>query len=109
MTSEWEITEHQISVIQKVRQEAERENPVKQRCQLVSFISHSAGRGRKRKSREVNLLVVDNTYAFVVENHQVMRRKNKDYIQIDVLANEVLGTLPQDERTVDRLLQILSK
>lgn len=111
MTIEFDTDEEELKqqILAEIHEEADRNNPVKQRLHVVSFMSYSAGHGRKRKPREVTLLVVDNTYAHLIKRGEVRRRKNRDFIEADVLANEVLSFLPPDERTVDNLLQILTR
>lgn len=100
--------EYKRQALKENEAEVRGDDPVRQRCRLVSFTSHSAGRGRKRRARGVELLIVDETYAYVIKNHEVRPRKNNDYIKIDVLANEILGHLPPEERTVDKLIEAAS-
>jgi hypothetical protein len=84
-----------------------RYDPVATRCRLVSFRSRSKGRGRKRRRpRDVDLLVVDNNHAYRIEDGEIKPRKNRGiYSQPDQLANEILDFLPEDERSVDNLME----
>lgn len=110
MAPEFDLESYQNQVAQEIKDEADKDNPVQQRLRKVSFISHSNGRGRgKRKAREVDLLVVDDMYAHLISRGEIRRRRNRDYVEIDVLANEILNFLPLEERTPDRLLEMLSK
>jgi hypothetical protein len=93
---------------QDSRYEALSEDPVFNRCKLVSFESRSAGMGRKRKPRDVQLLVIDKSYAFVVKNGEVKSRHNQ-ITAIDVLATEILTDLPYSERSVEILLRRAEK
>jgi hypothetical protein len=105
VSKEFHLEEYQYLVLSEVEKEARELDPVRQRCYVVSFVSRSAGRGKKRREREVELLVVDNSYAFIIKNNEIRPRKKRDRVAIDVLANEILSDLPRDERTVDRLLE----
>lgn len=108
MTIESDLEEYHSKVLEKNKNEAERYNPIKQRVYLANFMSCSAGRNRRRRPRYISLLVVDNKYAHVVLDHEVKPRKKHDHhVAIDVLANEVLNFLPEDERTVDKLLEMV--
>ena len=107
MKIEFDLKEYKQSVLTEVQKEARENDPLLQRCYLVSFVSHSGGRGRKRQERQVELLVIDNSYAHIVVDGEVQPRKGNEHIAIDVFANEVLVNLPEDQRTVDNLLNLL--
>jgi len=86
--------------------EARENDPVFLRCKVVEYKSTSSGRGRTpRAPRHVQLLVVDNTFAFVVRDGEVKPRKTKTWhSQPDELAYEIMTDLPEDERTSEMLL-----
>jgi hypothetical protein len=93
-------------ILEEIRKEWLRDDPVAQRCRLVSFSSHSNGRGRrKRRIREVCLLVVDKRFSFQVKDNEIKPRKRKNHSQPDQLAMEILSDMPEDERTMDNLLK----
>lgn len=102
---EFDAKEYVDAALSEINREIFLSDPVLQRCRIVSFVSRSAGRGKKRRERWVELLVVDDTHAYCIENNEIKQRKNKDYVAIDSLAHEILSDLPEDERTVDRLLE----
>lgn len=103
--------EYKRQAIEESKREAEENNPIRQRLQLKSFVSRSSGRGRrKRKPREVNLLVVDGEYAHVIKHGEIKPRKNGRYIQVDALAEEILSPfLPKEDRTPENLLKLLNR
>lgn len=105
-----EQDEYRQETLRSIREEVIRDLPIYDRVRFISFISYSNGRGRRRREgRQVELLVIDNTYAYVVDHWEVRARKHHDHLAIDVLANEVLSHLPSEERTVDKLLEIAVK
>jgi len=99
-----ELREYYRALQQDLEEEAKRGDPVYQRCRYVSFVSTSAGVGKKRRPREVNLLVVDNKYAYQVIRGEIKSRVNNNHIAPDVLAVEVLSDVDKDERSTDLLL-----
>lgn len=108
---DFERRAYEEEVLAEVEEEMRGSDLVRQRCRIVSFRSMSAGRGRKkRRPRWVDLLVVDDAYAYCIAGGEVKSRKTRDHhIAIDVLAKEILEDLPDDERTVDRLLERITK
>lgn len=92
-----------------IKKEIRDSDPVLQRCRFVSFVSRSAGRRRKRKDREINLLLVDNKYAFQVIRGEIKPRKRNNFVEPDVLALEILSDLPYEERSVEILIQRVMK
>lgn len=96
-------SDEQVHILQSIRREALLTDPVYNRCRFVTFLSQSAGRGRKRRPREVQLLVIDDNYAYQVKNGELKGRRSG--IGIDVLAMEILTDLPNEERSVDALLR----
>ncbi|HKB88559.1 MAG TPA: hypothetical protein VKC53_02820 [Patescibacteria group bacterium] len=109
MTTEFDgYKQYQKEILRQIRDEADENDPVRSRVRLISFTSYSAGHGKKRSPREVSLLVIDDTYAYEVQGSEIKERKGNDHIKLDVLTNEVLGFLPLEERTVDKLLELAS-
>ena len=53
----------------------------------------------------MELLVVDDSYAHTIKDNEIKSRMKRDCIGPDVLAQELLTDLPEDERTVDTLLE----
>ncbi len=106
MSKEFNLEDYQRNIIEQIRKEADENNSVRKRVCLVTFTSYSAGRGKRRDPRIVSLLVVDNSYAYVVNGHEIKPRKNNDHVALDVLANEVLAPIPHSERSVDKLLEM---
>lgn len=96
----------ELTILGKILKEALRENPVNGRCERVTFISRSAGRGRERKEREVDLLVIDKKYAFQIIRGEVHSRRKRNFVPIDAAALELLKHLPEEERTPEALLRI---
>jgi len=101
---EIELREYYRALRQDLEEEAKRDDPVHQRCRYVSFVSTSAGVGRKRRPREVNLLVVDNKYAYQVIRGEIRSRVKGNHIAPDVLAVEVLSDVDKEERSAELLL-----
>jgi len=100
-----ELKEYYLSLLKEQEEEREKNDPVSQRCKFVSFISTSSGVNRKRRPREVNLLVVDHRYAYQVIRGEIKpRRKHDHHVQADVLAQEVLTDVAWDERSAELLL-----
>lgn len=80
-------------------------DPVEKRCRFVSFVSHSRGRGRRRAPREVNLLLIDNKYAYQVKGGEMVRKKSGS-LGADVIALEILSDVVEhSERSVALLLE----
>lgn len=97
-------------VLQEIKQEAhQNQSEGLKRCEIVNFVSRSAGRGKKRRPREINFLIVDKNHVYQIKNGEIKPRKNKNYIAPDVLINEILDYLPLEERTSDKLLELLEK
>jgi hypothetical protein len=106
---ELELQLYEQEVIDQIRRQTKLDNPITQRLKIVEFTSRSAGRGKKRRSRQIQLLVVDDSYAYIIKRGEVKAQKYRNHhIDPDVLANEILRDFPQDERTVDKLLEILN-
>ena len=105
MFKEQSLEDYHKQILQEIRKESMSNDPVAERCRIVSFMGRSAGRGKRRRERYVELLVVDDSYAYVVEEHQVLPSKSGKHIAIDVLANEVLVDEDQENRTTERLLE----
>ena len=97
--------DYEENVLNEIREELRDNDPVLQRCRFVSFLSRSAGRGRKRKAREVNLLVIDNRYAFQVVRGEVKSRRTNNYMEPDMVALEILRDIPYEERSTEMLLK----
>lgn len=108
MRSEIDVESYKKEVLKAVTEEVNASDPVLRRCRRVEFESWSNGRGKKKKDRprHVELLVVDGEYAHQVKNGQVQPRTSNDHIAPDVLAEEVLGHLPKDERTLENLFRL---
>lgn len=83
-----------------------RSDPVRRRLKIVTFVSESNGRGRrKRKSRLVELIRDGSTgRAYTVAEDLILPRRNGG-LRPDVLATEVLTDMPDRmDRTTDVLL-----
>ena len=102
---ERDLVDYEANIANQIREEVKDNDPVLQRCRLVSFVSRSAGRGRKRKPREVNFLVIDNRYAFQVVRGEVKSRKINDFMEPDMVALEVLQDISYEERSTEILLK----
>ena len=100
-----DVVDYEANIDNEIREEIKDNDPVLQRCRFVSFLSHSSGRGRKRKTREVNLLVVDNRYALQVIRGGIRSRRKNNFVEPDSLALEVLRDIPYAERSSEILLK----
>lgn len=106
MSKEQSLEEYNREVLDEINRESDENDLVGKRCRIVSFTSWSAGSGKRRKrERYVELLVVDNSYAHVIRNNEILPRSDRNHIAIDVLANEVLSDEHYEDRSVDRLLE----
>lgn len=94
-------------IINEIQKEILDNDPVYKRCRLVTFLSESSGRGKKRKPREVQLLIIDEKYAYQIVNGEIKGRRDKT--APDILALEILTHLPSEERTAETLLTKASK
>lgn len=101
---EREWADYERDLDKEMRREWQDSDPVLKRCRFVSFVSHSSGRGRRRKPREVNLLVIDKKYAYQVIRGEVRPRRNNS-LEPDAIALEILSDLPYEERSAETLLQ----
>lgn len=106
-----EIQFHLRQVWQEIEHEAYQDQPVGlNRCRIINFISTSGGRGKKRQPREIIFLVVDGNHAYQIKNGEIKSRKKSDhYVDPDVLINEVLNHLPLEERTSDKLIELVER
>jgi len=102
---ERDLLDYEANIVNEIRREVRDDNPVLQRCRFVSFVSRSAGRGRKRKPREVNFLIIDNRYAFQVIRGEVKARRRNNFLEPDMVALEVLRDIPYEERSTEILLK----
>lgn len=106
MSKEQSLEDYQRQVLREINNEVQENDVLWERCRVVAFTSMSVGRGRRRRvPKYIELLVVDNSYAHVIEKNQILPRTKNDHIAIDVLANELLIDEYQEDRTVDRLLE----
>lgn len=107
---EWRLYEQQV--LAEIRAEITSDFLDLSRIQVITFTSRSKGwqngkRRYRKRTTEVQLLLVDNTHAFVIKNGEIKSRRNRDYIGPDRLAEEVLIHLPEDERTPTELLKTI--
>lgn len=93
----------ELKILSEIQLEALSTDPVYQRCRVVTFLSQSAGRGRKRNPREVQLLIIDGKYTYQFKDGEVKSRRDK--VPIDIIAMEILTDLPMEERIVEKLLE----
>lgn len=80
------------------------------KLRFISFISTSNGKERqKRKAREVIFLKDSSptygTVTYQIVHGEIQRRRSKRGLSPDLLAQQVLTSIPPDERTADRLLE----
>ena len=106
MPREIDLGDYYEDTYSEIKKEVNEGNLVNRRCKVVSFISRSSGRGRKRRERHVELFVVDNSYAHRVLDNEIRPRKDREHVAIDILAMEILKDLPWDERTPQKLLEM---
>jgi hypothetical protein len=104
------LEEYQQRVLKEEERDAWGQLNNSRKLRFVSFVSTSNGKDRsKRKPREVNLLIDHNVVygkvAYQVRHGEIRPRRNNSGLSPDELAREVLTNLPDDERTVDTLLQ----
>ncbi len=100
-------TSYELSILKEIEEDLRSTDPVHQRCRIVTFLSESSGKGRKRKPREVQLLIVDEKYAYQIINGEIKGRRDK--ISPDILALEILTHLPYEERNTETLLNRASR
>lgn len=101
-------SEEELNAYWEIKSESLEYDLVAQRCRIISFESRSSGKGRKRRKREVEFLVIDKKNAFTVKNGEVKNKKN-GLVGIDVYAMEILSDMPREERTVELLLERAQK
>ncbi len=106
------VEDYERAVLEQVRAEASGHHDTIRKLRIVSFESHSNGKGRKRrKSREVQLLVDESAaggkVTYQIRSGEVRFRKSRRGLQPDQLAMEVLTDLPIEERSADTLLERL--
>lgn len=106
------VDDYERAVLEEVRAEALDHHDAIRRLRIVSFESHSNGKGRKRrKSREIQFLVDESAaggkVTYQIRSGEVRFRKSKRGLQPDQLAMEVLTDLPVEERSPDTLLERL--
>lgn len=108
---EYEIREANRKMLEDILRETQEADVVKRNCRIISFVSRSNGRGRShRLPREVTFFVYksggDRSLVFQVKHGEIFPQK-WGLIRPDLVATEVLQNLPKDERTADKLLQIV--
>lgn len=108
------VEDYERAVLEEVRAEAMDHHDAIRKLRIVSFESHSNGKGRKRRrSREVQFLVDESAaggrVTYQIRNGEVRSRKSRRGLQPDQLAMEVLTDLPVVERSPDTLLERLLK
>lgn len=98
-------------ILSQIRREILQQDPVwRQGVRYREFLSWSNGAGKKRrkKPRQVTLLVVGDI-AFQVKNREIIPRKKPNGLPIDVLAQEILCDVPWQDRTPEVLLRRAQK
>lgn len=99
----------QMDLLEHLRDEMLRDDPVYKRLRYVIFFSWSSGRGRpkRKKPRIVELLcLVREGTAFCVEHSEIKRRRKNDSTPpADMLAQEVLVDVPWPDRSPAILLE----
>ncbi len=103
------VLDYEQSVLEEVRAEALNEHDSVRKLRVVSFESHSNGKGRKkRRSREVQFLVDESAaggkVTYQIKSGEIRSRKSHRGLAPDQLALEVLTDLPINERSPDNLL-----
>jgi len=109
MTNKFDIEKYQDQVLSEIADEIKSNNGGKQisRYEIVKFLSRSNGKNRpQREPREVTLLVKDGKKAYLIVHGEIKERK-RGGIGPDVMAHEALGHLPEEERTVDKFLELV--
>ncbi len=106
------VEDYERSVLDEVRAEASTQHDAIRKLRIVSFESHSNGKGRKkRRGREVHFLIDESAaggkVTYQIKSGEIRSRKNRRGLQPDQLAMEVLAHLPLEMRTVDTLLERL--
>lgn len=106
------VENYERTVLDEVRAEALEEHDVIRKLRIVSFESHSNGKGRKKRhAREVQFLVDESAaggrVTYQIKRGEIRSRKSRRGLQPDQLAMEVLSHLPPDMRTPDTLLERL--
>ncbi len=113
MTAHESLETYQKRVLFEIQNEAFEAHGRMTTLKLVSFVSHSQGRGKnRRRGRDVTLLVDHNapkSVAYQVVRGEIRPQRKGRGIPPDILAMEVLSHLPQDEQTPDRLLELISQ
>ncbi len=108
------VLDYERSVLEEARAEASGQHDAIRKLRIVSFESHSNGKGRKkRQPREVQFLVDESAaggrVTYQIKNGEIRSRKSRRGLHPDQLAMEVLSHLPPDMRTSDVLLERLLK
>lgn len=95
-----ELEELKAWIIAEAKREAEENDVVRSRCELVSFVSYSKGRGRKRKfPKDVKLLKYNGRCYTLHDNPRN---------GLDVIAKEILeGLVAHGEDEYKALLELL--
>lgn len=106
------VEDYERTVLEEIRAEATSQHDAVRKLRIVSFESHSNGKGRKkRRTREVQFLVDESAaggkVTYQIRSGEVCFRKSKRGLQPDQLAMEVLTDLPVEERSPDTLLERL--
>lgn len=106
------VVDYERSVLEEVRAEALSQQDVVRKLRVVSFESHSNGKGRKKRpSREVQFLVDESAaggkVTYQIKRGEIRSRKSHRGLAPDQLAMEVLTDLPINERSPDNLLERL--
>lgn len=95
----WNPEEYERQVLENIRDEANDQNPVLKEFKYRNFVSRSAGRGRTRRPRQIEL---------VGRNGEFTSIKDGYHSPIDQWADEWLGdSVTNGTDTYDEFLRLL--
>lgn len=100
-----ELEDYQKRVLQEELRDAFSILNGTRKLRLVEFVSMK----NRRRPREVRLLIDESAahgrVAYQIKEGEIRPRRNSRGLPPDILAKEVLSSLPPEDRTADELLQ----